>query len=186
MGKRMNKLRKVLRKRVSSKFFPLILISIALFAAHVAGYSVTGINYMLEDGVIFNMSDSSKMKVQVCTDKIIRIVYTKQATIPKADQNYIVVKGTWAPARWTINLSGTAYSVQTATVRANIAIATGLVSFYSGGALILQESAAKTLTPVTIGNQAAYSGTIDFNSPSNEGIYGFGQFQNGYFNQRPG
>ncbi|MGA2507669.1 MAG: TIM-barrel domain-containing protein [Chitinispirillaceae bacterium] len=181
----MNKLRKVLRKRAGSKFFSLTLISTALFAAHVAGYSVTGIDYMLEDGVIFNMSDSSKMKVQVCTDKIIRIVYTKQATIPKADQNYIVVKGTWDPARWTINLSGTAYSVQTSTVRADIAIATGLVSFYSGGALILQESAAKTLTPVTIGNQAAYSGTIDFNSPSNEGIYGFGQFQNGYFNQRP-
>ena len=180
-----NKLRKLPRGRAGRRFFALTLICIAFFAANVTGYSVTAIDYLLADGAIFRMSDSSKMKVQVCTDKIIRIVYTKQATIPRADQNYIVVKGTWDPARWTINRTAAVYSVQTPSVRADVAIATGTVSFYAGGTLILHETAEKTLTPVTIGGLNAYQGTIDFNSPPDEGLYGFGQFQNGYFNQRP-
>jgi len=176
---------KVQRNGARRPFLALTLFSILFYTATTAGYSLAAVDYLLSDGVIFRMSDSSRMKVQVCTDKIIRIVYTKQATIPRADNNYIVVKGTWDPVRWSINRSETAYSLQTATVRADVAITTGLVSFYSGGELILQETAGKTLTPVTIGSQNAYKGTIDFNSPGDEGIYGFGQFQNGYFNQRP-
>jgi alpha-D-xyloside xylohydrolase len=184
-GPMMNKLLELPRGRTAGLFPALMLLCIALFSVNVAGYSVTAIDYLLADGAIFRMSDSSRMKVQVCADKIIRIVYTKQATIPRADLNYIVVKGTWDPVRWSINRSATAYSVQTATVRADVAIATGTVSFYAGGTLILQETEGKTLTPFTIGNQTAFKGTIDFNSPGDEGIYGFGQFQNGYLNQRP-
>jgi alpha-D-xyloside xylohydrolase len=167
------------------RFLTLMFFSIVFYAANAAAYSVSAVEYLLSDGVIFRMSDSSKMKVQVCTDKIMRIVYTKQATIPRADNNYIVVKGTWDPVQWTINRTSAAYSVQTPSVRADVAIANGTVSFYSGGTLILQETQGKTLTPVTIGGRNAYQGTIDFNSPADEGIYGFGQFQNGYFNQRP-
>jgi alpha-D-xyloside xylohydrolase len=184
-GPYMKKPRRVFKKGANRQFLALTLFTIVFAAATAAGYSVSAIDYMLEDGVIFRMSDTSRMKIQLCTDKIIRVVYTKRATIPRADQNYIVVKGTWAPVRWTISKSATVYSVQTATVRVDIAIATGLVAYYAGGVPILQETAPKTLKPVTIGNQTAYQGTLDFNSPPDEGIYGFGQFQNGYFNQRP-
>lgn len=170
-------------KKKARVFLALTLGIIALFTADARGYTVASRD-SVADGVIFTMSNNARMKVQVCTDKIIRIVYTMRTTIPRADSNYIVVKGTWTPVPWSLSQSGTAYSVQTATVRADVAIASGTVSFYAVGTLILQETAGKTLTAVSISGQNAYQGTIDFNSVSNEGIYGFGQFQNGYFNQR--
>ncbi|HEX2956983.1 MAG TPA: glycoside hydrolase family 31 protein [Chitinispirillaceae bacterium] len=136
----------------------------------------------VDDGVIYTMSDASKMKIQVCTDKIIRVIYTKKASFPPADSNYMVVKASWPVSSFTYD--ETSRSIQTGTLRIDIANATGAISFYSGSSLILQETAGKTLTAKTIGGQAAYGGTIAFNSEGNEGIYGFGQFQNGLFNQR--
>jgi alpha-D-xyloside xylohydrolase len=176
--------RRVLREGARRPFLALTLFSIVFTAPPAAAYSVTGIDYLLSDGAIFRMSDNSRTKIQVCADRIIRVVYTKQAVIPRADLNHIVVKGTWDPVRWSLNRNSGAYSIQTGAVRVDIAEATGLVSFHAGGLPVLQETAAKTLTPVTIGNQNAYKGTIDFDSPGDEGIYGFGQFQNGRFNQR--
>jgi alpha-D-xyloside xylohydrolase len=141
-------------------------------------YTVTARD-SVADGAVFTMSDASKMKVQVCSDKIIRIVYTKRAAFPPADSNYIVVKGTWVPAPFTLSQSATVYSVQTASVKVDVAIATGAVSFYSGGSLILQETAGKTLTQKTVEGNTAYDGTIYFNQILNdEGIYGFGNLQN--------
>jgi alpha-D-xyloside xylohydrolase len=136
------------------------------------------------DGVIYTMSDNSKMKVQVCTDKIIRIVYSAKGSIPRADSNYIVVKANWNPVSWSQSDNASAYSVKTPKVRVDVAKASGAVSFYDGTTLILQETSGKTLTKKAVGAFTAYEGTIPFNSESNEGIYGFGQFQNGQLSQK--
>ena len=169
------------KKGKGNSFAPVSVAAIAIMAAmsfNAMCYTVTSKD-SVADGVIFTMSNNAKMKVQVCTDKIIRIVYTMRSAIPRADSNYIVVKGTWAPVSWTVSQNSTAYSVQTATLRADVAIATGAVSFYAGGALILQETAGKTLNQKTVSSYTAYEGTIPFDQTiNNEGIYGFGQLQN--------
>jgi alpha-D-xyloside xylohydrolase len=124
------------------------------------------------------------MKVQVCTDKIIRIVYSAHATIPRADSNYIVVKGTWASVPWSSTVTAAAYSITTATLRVDVSKTTGAVTFNTAsGTQILQETSGKTLTQTSISGQTAYSGSINFNNVAGEGIYGFGQFQNGLLNQ---
>lgn len=131
------------------------------------------------DGVLFSLPNNGKMKVQVCSDKIIRVVYTLQPSIPRADSNYIVVKGTWDPITWTVEDGASAVSIVTATVRAEVSKTTGAVSFYAGGALILQETQAKKLVSKTVEGHAAYEGVIYFNQTlNNEGIYGFGNLQN--------
>jgi alpha-D-xyloside xylohydrolase len=135
------------------------------------------------DGVLFSMPNSGKMKVQVCADKIIRVVYTLQATIP-APESHIVVKKTWDPVLFTVQDGTSAVSITTSTVKVDVSKTTGAISYYVGGSLILQETAANMLTKKTIGANTAYEGTIQFNSTSDEGIYGFGQFQNGTFNQK--
>jgi Alpha-glucosidases, family 31 of glycosyl hydrolases len=164
--------------------------AIAVFII-MAGMLHTGSAYTVTtkdsvaDGLIFTMSDNSKMKVQVCTDKIIRIVYTVHSTIPRADSNYIVVKAAWTPVPWTSSVSATAYSITTATLRVDVSKTTGAVTYSTAsGTQILQETAGKTLTSKTVGTLTAYEGTIPFNSTSDEGIYGFGQFQNSQLNQR--
>jgi alpha-D-xyloside xylohydrolase len=181
-------MKKKFSARLSALSFcrPMAIAAIVIMAGMlqlVSAYTVTKKD-SVSDGLIFTMSDNSKMKVQVCTDKIIRIVYTAKATIPRADSNYIVVKSTWAPVPWTSSSTATTYSITTASLRVDVAVATGAVSYYTAsGASIVQETAGKTLTQTTISGQTAYAGAINFNAVANEGIYGFGQFQNNLFNQ---
>jgi alpha-D-xyloside xylohydrolase len=135
------------------------------------------------DGVLFSLPGNAKMKVQMCTDRIIRVVYTLQSTIP-APESYIVVKKTWDPASFTVEDGSSAVSITTSSLKVDVSKTTGAISYYSGGALILQETAAKVLSKKTVGTQTAYEGTIAFNNTADEGIYGFGQFQNGMLNQK--
>jgi alpha-D-xyloside xylohydrolase len=161
--------------------FVKFLVVSSILLAQTASAAITWTK--VSDGVLFSMSPGN-MKVQVCSDKVIRVVYTMKSTIPRADSNYIVVKGTWDPADFSVTESASSVSIVTATVTADVSKTTGAVSFSVGGTMILQETAAKTLTATTIGAYTAYAGNIKFNSTSDEGIYGFGQFQNGLFNQR--
>jgi alpha-D-xyloside xylohydrolase len=135
------------------------------------------------DGVLFSLPDNGKMKVQVCTDKIIRVVYTLRSTIP-GPESYIVVKTSWDPVQFTVEDGTSVVSIATFSLKVDVSKTTGSISYYSGGTLILQETAAKTLARKTVGTSTAYEGTIQFNSTSDEGIYGFGQFQNGKLNQK--
>jgi alpha-D-xyloside xylohydrolase len=163
------------------KNMPMVLLFLVLCAgpllAQVSSFTQES------DGVLFSMPNSGKMKVQVCSDKIIRVVYTLQSAIP-GPESYIVVKKTWDPATFTVQDAASTVSIITSTVKVDVSKTTGAISYYVGGTLILQETAAKTLTKKYVGTSTAYEGTIPFNSIDNEGIYGFGQFQNGQLNQK--
>jgi alpha-D-xyloside xylohydrolase len=168
------------------RFLTFSVAAAVIMAASVfnaMGYTVNKAD-TVTDGMVFTMSDNTKMKVQVCTDKIIRIVSSAHATIPRADSNYIVVKGTWTPVSWTNSASATTYSITTASLRVDVARGSGAVSFSTAsGTQILQETSGKTLTQTSISGQTAYIGAMNFNNVANEGIYGLGQFQNGLLNQ---
>jgi alpha-D-xyloside xylohydrolase len=159
------------------------IMAAALFFNAESAYTVSSRD-SVSDGLVFTMSNGNLMKVQVCTDKIIRIVYTVKSSIPSATDNYIVVKGTWNTTVWTTSETTDAYSITTNSLRVDVAKATGAVTFYtSAGTQILTETEGKTLSPKTVGTYTAYEGTIKFNGTDDEGLYGFGQFQNGYLNQ---
>lgn len=159
----------------------LVVAVTALFIAQTVSGAITWTKE--SDGILCAMPNNGNMKIQVCSDKIIRVVYTLQTTIP-GPESYIVVKKTWDPISWSTEEDAAAVSVVTATVKATVSKTTGAVSFYVAGTMILQETAAKTLTKQTTGSTAYYSSNIQFNSTSDEGIYGFGQFQNGVLNQK--
>jgi alpha-D-xyloside xylohydrolase len=159
------------------------IMASALFFNAESAYTVSSRD-SIADGLVFTMSNGNLMKVQVCTDKIIRIVYTVKSSIPSATDNYIVVKGTWNTTAWTTGETTDAYSITTNSLRVDVAKATGAVTFYtSAGTQILTETEGKTLSQKTVGTYTAYEGTIKFNGTDDEGLYGFGQFQNGYLNQ---
>ncbi|HAJ78683.1 MAG TPA: hypothetical protein DCO75_02840 [Fibrobacteres bacterium] len=159
------------------------IMAAALFFNAESAYTVSSRD-SVSDGLVFTMSNGNLMKVQVCTDKIIRIVYTVKSSIPSATDNYIVVKGTWNTTVWTTSETTDAYSITTNSLRVDVAKATGAVTFYTAaGVQILAETEGKTLTKTTISGETAYQGTLKFNSSTGEGIYGLGQFQNGLLNQ---
>jgi alpha-D-xyloside xylohydrolase len=159
----------------------LFVVAALVFVQSVSG-AITWTKQ--SDGVLCTMPNNGLMKIQVCNESIIRVVYTLASTLPSATNNYIVVKATWDSVSWTASENTTAISVLTSAIRADVDKTTGAVSFFTAsGTPIVQETQAKTLTQTTISGQTAYTGTINFNSVSGEGIYGMGQYQNGILNQ---
>jgi alpha-D-xyloside xylohydrolase len=121
------------------------------------------------DGALCVLSNGGRLKVQVCGPKIIRIVYTLGTTIP-SPQGLVVSTSSFTPGSFTASDNGTAIVVATPQCTTLVNKSNTLVTFKNpAGATICSET-ARTLTAVTNG----YSGTLNFNSPANEGVYGLG------------
>src|SRR5690349_24687255 len=75
--------------------FVLIAVSIAFFAANAAHAQWTPMNPVRNvqqqaDGVLFSMGTGT-LKLQVCSDSVIRVLYSPTASCPKRP-DYVVVK----------------------------------------------------------------------------------------------
>ena len=127
------------------------------------------------DGALCVLSNGSRLKLQVCAGNIIRVVMTPQSTIP-SPQGLIVARSTFAPGAWDAVDNGTTVVVTTPIVKATVTKSNSAVSFTtaSGTAICSEIAGGRTMAAVTKGGQAGYSGTLGFNSPSNESVYGLG------------
>ena len=132
------------------------------------------------DGALCTISGgtATKLKLQVCADNIIRVVYTSQTTIP-SPQGYVVGKATFSPGTFSVTDNGTAIVVTTPKVTATVNKSTTLITFASASGTAVCSETGRTLTAVTKGGQAGFSGTLNFNSPSSERVYGLGQLSLG-------
>ncbi len=137
------------------------------------------------DGALCALSNGGSLKVQVCAPKIIRIVYTLGTTIPAA-QGLVVSQTSFTPGAFTVADNGTAIVVATPQCTTLVNKSNSLVSFKNpAGATICSES-ARGLYPVTKSSQAGDSGTLNFNSPTSEGVYGLGNLSAYQGNQGTG
>jgi len=129
------------------------------------------------NGIVFCLRDSTLLKVEVCADDIIRVVHTPKTSIPDA-RSLVVVRDSWGSVQWKRHLTQNSVSLITSRIEARVALSNGSVTFYDAqGRLVLGEkNHGRALLPVTIQGQAAYSGILQFDSPREEGIYGFGHF----------
>jgi alpha-D-xyloside xylohydrolase len=125
------------------------------------------------DGALCVLSDSGRLKVQVCGPKIIRIVHTRGTTIP-APQGLVVGRSSFTPGSFNAVDNGTAIVVATPQCTALVTKSNTLVTFKNTTGTTVCNETARALYPVTRSGQAGDSGTITFNSPSGEGVYGLG------------
>ena len=130
------------------------------------------------DGALCQMSNGALLKLQVCAGNIIRVVYTNRTTIP-SPQGLVVVKSSFDPGSWDATDNGTAIVVTTPQVSASVTKSNGAISFAnaSGTTVCSELAGGRTLTAVTKGGAPGFSGTLAFDSPANEGVYGFGNVQ---------
>jgi alpha-D-xyloside xylohydrolase len=125
------------------------------------------------------------MRIDVCTDGIIRVRYSQQSTIPvDPNMSFLVVKQ-WTPVAFTQNESASEVTVATSKVQVKVNKTTGAVTFFdASGTTLLQEPATggKSITPMTINGESTYKCEQIFDSPADEGIYGIGSMANGIMN----
>jgi alpha-D-xyloside xylohydrolase len=147
----------------------------AIMSMHVSETTAQTVSSFTKesDGALCQLSNSTKLKLQVCAGNIIRVVYTSQASIP-APQGLIVARSTFTPGVWDAVDNGTAIVVTTPQVTATVSKTDGLITFANASGTTVCSEKGRTLTAVTKGGVAGFSGTLNFNSPSGEGVYGLG------------
>jgi alpha-D-xyloside xylohydrolase len=136
------------------------------------------------DGVTLAMSPG-KMKLTVCSDSIVRVLYSPTATLP-AGQDFVVANH-WQPVSFKVADAGGKITVSTRKLKVAVDKATGAAAFSdASGNLLLAEPAAggKTMTAATVNGESSFQPEQTFTSPADEFIYGLGQFQEGVWNWR--
>ena len=126
------------------------------------------------------------LKIQVCTDRIIRVTYSPTNALPSTLQNFSV-NAKWLPTPFELKENPANVTVSTGKITVQVDRATGRVQFLDAkGAPLLQEVAGggKTMTPATVNGEQSFQPQQSFLSPDDEVLYGLGQGQEGIWNWR--
>ncbi len=137
------------------------------------------------DGVTLSMSPG-KMKLTVCSDSIVRVMYSPTATLPTG-QDFAVTNHSWQTTSFKVADTNDELTVATRKLKVVVNKTSGALAFYDiWGNQLLGEPAGggKTMTPVTVNGESAYQPEQTFVSPADEFLYGLGQFQEGIWNWR--
>ncbi len=131
-------------------------------------------------------NDAKLVKIEVVTDAILHIMASPTEIFP-ADNSLMIQKANHPPVKYEIREQEGMVILSTPSVTANIAMATGVISFFDKtGTIILQESqtGGKSFVESTLEGEQSYIVRQSFTSKEDEAFYGLGQHQNGVFNYK--
>ncbi len=164
-------------------------ISLSLFifiAAAAAQWTpmnpVTGVQQQ-SDGVVFTMQ-SGTLKVQVCADSIIHILYSPTSSFPD-HKDYVITKTAWATSPWTMQSTDDDVTLSTAQLKVVVSRKDGAITYRDLSGHQLVQEATRRLTPARINGEDTYRAESFINVyGSHEAFYGLGQHQSGVWNYR--
>jgi len=135
------------------------------------------------DGVAFTMKTGT-LKVQVCSDSIIRVRYSATSSFPN-QPDYVVTKANWPASKWTMQSAHDAVTVSTSRLKVKIARQDAGVTYSDADGKQLVNEASRKLTPIKVNGEDTYRAESFINIyGSQEALYGLGQHQSGVWNYR--
>jgi alpha-D-xyloside xylohydrolase len=166
----------------------LATLSVCFFCAAAAHAQWTAMNPVRKvqqesDGVLFSMGTGT-LKVQVCSESVIHVLYSATATFPKR-ADYVVTKESWPVAQWTMQSSDDAVTLTTSLLKVTVTKKDGAIAYAEvhGGSLVQEQS--RSLTPEKVNGEDTYRAESFVSIyGSHEGLYGLGQHQAGVWNYR--
>jgi alpha-D-xyloside xylohydrolase len=133
------------------------------------------------DGVDF-MMHSGTLRIQVCSDSIIHVLYSPSSSFPNTPQ-YVVTKTTWAPAQWTMQATEKDVTIATPRMTITVTRADGAILYSDATGKRLFKDYTRTLTPVEVNGEKTYHSELFSDLwDSTEAFYGLGQHQAGVWN----
>lgn len=143
------------------------------------------------DGVLFEIrkekeTDPQWIKIQVCTEGIVRVVATPERSF-STRTSLMVDKTKWEPVPWSVSEGGDSWDISTSKLTVRVHPKDGAVAFYdSNGMLLLQEKAGggKVITAANVMGERTYHIQQLFESPEDEAFYGLGAHQNAIMNYK--
>ncbi|HME34324.1 MAG TPA: TIM-barrel domain-containing protein [Candidatus Sulfotelmatobacter sp.] len=135
------------------------------------------------DGVVFTLGTGT-LKVQVCSDAVIRVLYSPTATFPKRE-DYVVIKQTWPAAQWTMQSTDDTVTLTTTLLRVTVTRKDSAITYAEVQGESLVREASRKLTPEKANGEDTYraESQVDVYG-SHEALYGLGQHQAGVWNYR--
>jgi len=167
-------------RTASALIFALAIFALATGAQWSPLNGVTAVQKQ-PDGVLLTMQKGT-LRLQVCSDSIIRITYAPTSSLPDAPQ-YIVTKASWPAARWSMDSTDSTITLTTPRMKVVVARNNGAIRYEDSTGKKLFEDGGRSLTPVEVNGEKTYraemhSGLWD----STEAFYGLGQHQAGVWN----
>jgi alpha-D-xyloside xylohydrolase len=134
------------------------------------------------DGIIAIMQSGGALRLQVCTDSIIHVLYSPTGKFPQRT-DYVVTHGAWPPAQWKPESSDKNVSISTAALKITVEKETGAITFFEKSAKRLFRDGKRIMTPEMVNGEKTYRAeTVVEMYGSRESFYGLGQQQAGVWN----
>jgi alpha-D-xyloside xylohydrolase len=136
----------------------------------------------LTDGILLRLNDAT-LKVEVCTDNVIRVAFAKDQTF-FARKTLAAGPKKCEPTPWTLTNNSREVVLSTAKLKVKVDRATGTVGFFDhkGQPVALEKKNSRTLLPVEIQGEKTFHVRQVWQENSDEAFYGLGQHQLGLMN----
>jgi alpha-D-xyloside xylohydrolase len=135
------------------------------------------------DGALFTMQTGT-LKLQVCTESIIHVVYAPNWP-PSKRPDYVITKASWPQADWNMQESRKEVRLSTARLTITVDRAQGLIGYIDRNGKNLLTEGPKQMTPTVVNKEPTYHAEDVFKIyGSEEAFYGLGQHQAGVWNYR--
>jgi len=170
-----------------SRFLILVAVAVASFLPAVQAQwtsrnPVTSFEKQA-DAIVFTQKIGF-LKVQVCGDSIIHVLYSPTSSFQE-HPNYVVVKTAWDTPPWSVEEAKDDITISTARLNVSVARIDGAITYRELDGKSLVQDANRWLTPVKVNGEDTYRAESFVNVyGSHEGFYGLGQHQAGVWNYR--
>jgi alpha-D-xyloside xylohydrolase len=135
------------------------------------------------DGVEFRLK-SGTLKLQVCSESIIRVLYSPGPTFPKTE-DFVVIKATWPPVKWDVQFDSDAITLTTLRLKFKVARKDASIEFTDAAGKRMFQQTEITMTPVVVNGENTHRAELYSKLwGSQESFYGLGQHQAGVWNYR--
>ena len=138
----------------------------------------------LPDGVLLTL-DYGYLRLQVCSDSIIHIIYSLDRNVPERP-DFLVVKKEWPKAAFAVHTDDPKLvALATSQLTLEVNRADSSVIFYDSARHKLTQENTRTLTPTEVnGEKTLHSERFSNMWDTQEAFYGLGQHQAGVWNYR--
>ncbi|MEM1581633.1 MAG: glycoside hydrolase family 31 protein [Candidatus Bathyarchaeia archaeon] len=135
-----------------------------------------------EREVLFDLAPLGKLRLQLCSDNVIRITYSPTDLLPK-DSSLAVIKRTLKSVIWNMEERNGKVSLVTDKISASVNLKTGLIEFCDTSGNIILKEQNRGAIQTEVAGEKTYQVEQVFSVSGNECFYGLGQHP-GVFNYK--
>jgi alpha-D-xyloside xylohydrolase len=135
------------------------------------------------DGVQLNLQ-SGALKLQVCSDSMIRVRYSPTTSFPSRP-DFVVIRENWPATKWDMRSSDDSMTLSTPLLKVIVSRKDGSIAFQDSAGKNLFQQNEVSMTPVEFNGEKTYHAELYSKLwGSYESFYGLGQHQSGVWNYR--